>query len=79
MKVVVWLGIIEGTQFLFAGGKVYEGIGPTQTELKPSQITTLEKIREEAGDDEIGLGIPSETMCYVYEGIYGDSVIVGDV
>jgi len=77
MRVVVWVGTCEGTQFLFACGKVYEGMGPRQTELKPIQITTLEKLRQEWGDDDIGEGIPLNTVCEVYEGQNSDGLVVG--
>jgi hypothetical protein len=77
MRVVIWVGTCEGTQFIFVGGKVLEGMGPMQRELKPIEYTTLGKLRQEWGDDEVGEGVPLNTVCEVYEGQYSDGLVVG--
>lgn len=79
VKAVIHFGTHNGSQLLFVNGTVYEGIGPRQTEIKPTMHGNLKAIRYECGDDEIGMGLPETTMCYVYDTVDGDFVVVAEI
>lgn len=58
----VVFGTTPGNEpFFFTAGKLYEGYGPYQREVKLDFNTTLGALREQWGDPSIGEGLPAET------------------